>query len=139
MTQKPWGMTLQIDLYGCNKTKIADPVQILAFKNELIPAIGMKAFGEPILEHFAHHAPEAAGYSLVQLIETSDITVHLAENIGQVFMEVFSCKSFEPETVISIARKYFEFTSYDKWFFERGSKKEGDYKIVTPIAHPMAA
>jgi hypothetical protein len=38
-----------------------------------------KAYGAPVLEHFAEHLPEAAGYSLVQLIETSAITGHFCD------------------------------------------------------------
>jgi hypothetical protein len=38
-----------------------------------------KAYGAPVLEHFAEHLPEAAGYSPVQLIETSAITGHFCD------------------------------------------------------------
>lgn len=139
MMQKPWGYQIILDLYGCPKEKTSCPVNIQAFKNELIPAIDMKAFGEPLLEHFAVHSYEAAGYSLAQLIETSAVVCHFGENVGKSFIDLFSCKEFSPETVVSIARKYFEFTSYDKWFFERGAKKKGSYEIVTPIPVYMAA
>ena len=63
----------------------------------------MKAYGEPILEHFAVHDPKAAGYSLVQLIETSAITGHFVDKTGEAFLDIFSCKSFDhPKAVIFI-------------------------------------
>ena len=53
--------------------------RIAAFIEELVPAIGMKAYGEPQIVHFAEHNPEAAGYTLIQLIETSSITAHFVD------------------------------------------------------------
>jgi hypothetical protein len=45
---------------------------IREFCEDLVSSIGMVAYGKPVLKHFATHLPEAAGYSLVQLIETRD-------------------------------------------------------------------
>ena len=90
-----WGQHLILDLSGCPKEKIGDGDNILAWVKALVPAIDMVAYGEPILEHFATHKDETAGYSLVQLIETSNIAAHFAENIGQVYIDIFSCKDFD--------------------------------------------
>lgn len=125
-----WGKILLLDLYGCPKHLIDEPVNILAFKNALIPAIDMKSYGEPKLEHFATHSDDAAGYSLVQLIETSALTAHFAENLGQIYLEIFSCKDFDEDDVIRIAHNFFKFTSYDMKSLYRGGKQEGEYKIV---------
>ena len=62
----------------------------------------MKAYGPPVLEHFAEHIPEAAGYSLVQLIETSAITEHF-----YAYIDIFSCKDFEAEPPVSVVRTAF--------------------------------
>ena len=45
------------------------------FTKILVDGIDMKAYSEPILEHFATHEEKASGFSLVQLIETS-VTGH---------------------------------------------------------------
>ena len=50
----------------------------------------MKAYGDPIIEHFATHSPECAGYSLVQLIETSNICAHFSDLTGDVYLDVYS-------------------------------------------------
>jgi S-adenosylmethionine/arginine decarboxylase-like enzyme len=39
------------------------------------------------------------GYTLVQLIETSNITGHFVEETNDMYLDVFSCKEFKPETV----------------------------------------
>lgn len=67
----------------------------------------MRAFGEPVCEHFATHDPDAAGYSLVQLIETSSITGHFVDRNGDAYIDVFSCKPFDVETARAVVREYF--------------------------------
>ncbi|MGH8471455.1 MAG: S-adenosylmethionine decarboxylase, partial [Gammaproteobacteria bacterium] len=80
---------------------------IRMFCEDLVESIGMVAYGEPILEHFATHLPEAAGYSLVQLIETSAVTGHFCDASGDVYLDVFSCKDFDPEVAIEAVERHF--------------------------------
>jgi S-adenosylmethionine/arginine decarboxylase-like enzyme len=67
----------------------------------------MKAYGAPLLEHFAEHLPEAAGYSLVQLIETSAITRHFCDRSGDAYIDIFSCKDFQAELAVEVIRAAF--------------------------------
>ena len=94
LARAPWGQHLVLDFNGCPKELLADKENILNWSKELVKAIDMVAYGEPIIEHFATHSHEAAGYTLLQMIETSNIAAHFAENIGQVYIDVFSCKAF---------------------------------------------
>ena len=80
----------------------------------------MKAYGEPQLEHFATHSFDAAGYTLLQLIETSNICAHFAENLGQVYIDIFSCKSFDNDDAVSVCRRYFEPEIIERHVLERG-------------------
>ncbi len=50
----------------------------------------MGSYEEPVLEHFATHDLSKAGYSLVQLIETSPITGHFVDKNGDAYLDVFS-------------------------------------------------
>ena len=67
-----WGQHLVLDCSAGDRKAVRDGGMIREFCEDLVSSIGMVAYGEPVLEHFATHLPEAAGYSLVQLIETSD-------------------------------------------------------------------
>jgi S-adenosylmethionine/arginine decarboxylase-like enzyme len=87
---------------------------------DLIDTIKMKAYGEPQLEHFATHSFDAAGYTLLQLIETSNICAHFAENLGQVYIDIFSCKSFDNDAAVAVCRKYFEPEVVELHLLERG-------------------
>ena len=86
--------------------------------------IDMVAYGEPIIEHFATHSHEAAGYTLLQMIETSNIAAHFAENIGQVYIDVFSCKAFDAELALGVCKKYFNPAQANMHNMDRGFHKE---------------
>ena len=119
----PWGQHLVLDFNGCPKELLADKENILDWSKELVKAIDMVAYGEPIIEHFATHSHEAAGYTLLQMIETSNIAAHFAENIGQVYIDVFSCKTFNVEVALGICKNYFKPTQANMHNLQRGFHK----------------
>jgi S-adenosylmethionine/arginine decarboxylase-like enzyme len=103
-----WGYHLILDCRGGDRNAVRDRGTILAWIRSLVERIEMRAYGEPICEHFASHDPEAAGYSLVQLIETSSITGHFVDRNGDAYIDVFSCKPFDIEAARSVVQHYFQ-------------------------------
>jgi S-adenosylmethionine/arginine decarboxylase-like enzyme len=101
-----WGVAASIDIYGCDPDAIRDADLIKRFTAELCDLIEMKRFGETQVVHFGEDE-RVAGFSMVQLIETSLISAHFANQSNAVYLDVFSCKSYDPETVREFARKYF--------------------------------
>ncbi len=101
------GRCLILDCAACDKGAIRSGEAIRKFCGDLVESIGMVAYGKPLVEHFATHVPEAAGYSLVQLIETSAITGHFCDASGDTYVNVFSCKDFDPGVAIAVVRKHF--------------------------------
>jgi S-adenosylmethionine/arginine decarboxylase-like enzyme len=81
---------------------------IKRFTIELVAALGMKAFGAPVLQHLAEHLPEGAGYSLVQLIETSAITGHFCDKSGDAYIDIFSCLDFDVSKAVAIVEQSFK-------------------------------
>lgn len=104
-----WGLASSIDIYNCNPVTIRDADAIRRFVAELCDLIAMKRFGETQVVHFGEDE-RVAGYSMVQLIETSLISGHFANQSNAVYLDVFSCKPYLPETVQDFAEKYFEGT-----------------------------
>jgi len=102
-----WGYHLILDCKSGDLDKIKSGNNITNFVKALVPGIDMVAYGEPIVEHFATHIPEAAGYSLMQLIETSSITGHFVDKNGDCYIDIFSCKEFSIETAKLIVQEYF--------------------------------
>lgn len=102
-----WGKHALVDAGGCNVDDIRSRDNIVAFTKALVNAIDMKAYGEPIVEHFATHDPSKGGWSLCQLIETSLIDGHFVDATGQAFISVHSCKDFDIDVVIDTIKHYF--------------------------------
>jgi S-adenosylmethionine/arginine decarboxylase-like enzyme len=102
-----WGKHVIIDMSAGDRERVRSARHICRFVETLVETIGMKAYGPPVLEHFAEHVPDAAGYSLVQLIETSAITGHFCDRSGDAYIDIFSCKDFEAELAISVVRTTF--------------------------------
>ncbi len=121
-TQKKtfWGYHLILDCQGCDIKAITDPKILETFVRTLVPAIDMKMYGEPILAHFADHNPDAAGYTLLQMIETSSITGHFVDKNGDAYIDIFSCKPFDQETAIQVVRDLFHPTHIHSRFLTRG-------------------
>ena len=102
---KYWGYHLALDCGSCDKTKITDPDNIRAFTKELVKRIDMVAYGEPQVVHFGEG--NKSGYTLVQLIETSNICAHFCDDSGDAYIDVFSCKEYDIETVIATVEEFY--------------------------------
>ena len=107
MNNEFWGYHLILDCAGGEVSRVSNAEVIKEFVKELVPAIDMKAYGDPVVVHFASHSEKAAGYSLVQLIETSAITGHFSDSTGDFYIDIFSCKTFDDLIAQEIVKKYF--------------------------------
>lgn len=101
-----WGIASSIDIYDCNHEKIRDAEYIKRFVKDLCDLIEMKRFGETQVVHFGEDE-KVAGFSMVQLIETSLISAHFANLTNTTYLDVFSCKPYDPEVVKNFAQGYF--------------------------------
>jgi S-adenosylmethionine decarboxylase len=108
-TYAPWGMLAAIDLHGSDRACLADPGTIRRFVPEVIHAIGMRAHGPLMIERFGD--ADLEGWSALQFIETSSITIHADEVCGRCFVDVFSCKPFDADLAAAIAVEHFGGTS----------------------------
>jgi S-adenosylmethionine/arginine decarboxylase-like enzyme len=99
-----WGYHLMLDCSGC--TKIDSKENIYNFVKDLVKRIDMTAHGEPIIEYLLPGDPKQ-GYSMVQLITTSNLSGHFMELDGTAYFDIFSCKEFEIDTVKKVVNEYF--------------------------------
>lgn len=101
-----WGYHLMLDCSGCNDN-IKDKTAIYNFIKELVVEIDMEAHGEPIIEYLLPGDPKE-GYSLMQLITTSNICAHFINGDGTAYFDIFSCKDFNLEIPQKVISKYFD-------------------------------
>lgn len=102
-----WGMAGSVDIYGCNPETIRSAEKIKQFVKELCDLIEMKRFGETMVVHFGEEE-RVAGFSMVQLIETSLISAHFANLTDAVYLDVFSCKPYDIKLVEEFSMRFFE-------------------------------
>src|SRR5215212_9074587 len=128
--KRMWGRHLVLDCSSCDREAVRDAEAIRGFCADLVSSIGMVAYGQPVLEHFATHLPEAAGYSLVQLIETSAVTGHFCDASGDAYLDIFSCKDFDTEVTIGVIERHLRPESIRKVELSRDASlargQEGD-------------
>lgn len=114
----PWGYHLILDCFDADKELIKSKTNVEAFAKTLVRRIDMKAYGEPQVIHFGEGDKE--GFTLVQLIETSNICAHFSNDTGNIYLDVFSCKEYDPVVVIEVVNQFFAPKRIRERFVERG-------------------
>lgn len=109
--RNPWGMSTCVDLYGCNPKTIRSARKVKQFVHELCDLIKMRRFGKTVVINFGDD-PRITGFSMTQLIETSLISGHFANQSNAVYLDVFSCQVYPPYKIAEFAKKFFEAESY---------------------------
>ncbi|MFA6017095.1 MAG: S-adenosylmethionine decarboxylase [Patescibacteria group bacterium] len=105
--QAPWGMSMNVDLYNCNPKTIRDAKKIKEFVDTLCDLIDMKRFGKTTVVNFGEDE-RVAGFSMTQLIETSLISGHFANQTNAVYLDIFSCKEYPPQLTAAFCKTFFE-------------------------------
>ena len=118
-TSKSWGILTSIDLFNCNPETLRDADKIKEYIIELCNLIDMKRFGEPVIVRFGAD-PLVQGYSAVQLIETSCISGHFAEESDSVYIDIFSCKFYDQNNAIEFTKKFFDAKTVESNIVLRG-------------------
>ena len=121
MNAKRWGFHLALDVSRCKSNTIRCPVNIANFTRHLVKEIDMKAYGEPQIVMFGEGNKK--GYTLVQLIETSNITAHFCEETDDAYFDIFSCKPYDVNTAIKVVEKYFTPLYVKRHYIERQAKE----------------
>lgn len=116
-----WGYHAMFDCAACDKEAVKSRDNIYNFIKELVPAIKMVAYGEPLIEHFAQEDPTKAGFSFCQMIETSNVSGHLVDENGDVYIDIFSCKTVDVKVAEDLINKYFRPTKVRLNFITRSA------------------
>ena len=106
VTADVWGILSSIDVYNCNPATIRSADEIKRFVVKVCDIIDMKRYGDTLVVHFGEEE-RVAGFSMVQLIETSLISGHFANFTNAAYLDIFSCKGYDPEKVRAFAQEFF--------------------------------
>jgi S-adenosylmethionine/arginine decarboxylase-like enzyme len=100
-----WGMSTSVDLEDCDPEAIRSRERIRRYVVELCVLIGMRPYGECQIVHFGEGRVE--GFSMLQLIETSLISGHFANATNRAYLDIFSCKAYDPSLIEAFSRNFF--------------------------------
>lgn len=114
-----WGYHLILDCGHCNTLKMSDYKNVNAWIRQLVKDIDMQPIGDPRIEYTAADFPDKAGFTVVQIIVTSSIVAHFVDGLGQIYLDVFSCKEFDPTVVEQSMKDYFDCNKSRKYFLTR--------------------
>jgi S-adenosylmethionine/arginine decarboxylase-like enzyme len=66
----------------------------------------MRTFGECLVVHFGDD-PKVSGFSMTQLIETSLVSGHFANNTNAAYLDIFSCKWYDVDKMVQFSKNFF--------------------------------
>jgi len=112
-----WGRSASVDLHECDSSLLKSPEAIRTFVKQLTAILKMKRVGPTSIKRFGHG--NLRGYSMVQFIETSTIIAHFDEFGQRAFLDIFSCKKYNPQKVALFCKKYFQAKNYSLYVEER--------------------
>lgn len=102
-----WGLSTSIDIIDCNLDKIKDEDYVQKYIYELCDLLEMSLYHDSIIANFGIDE-KINGISFMQLIETSSITGHFANFTKRAYIDIFSCKIYDPYAATEFTRKFFE-------------------------------
>lgn len=110
---KYYGKELILDIHDCN-VSLFTRKSFKVFLKELCDIIDMEREdlhfwdyeGQP--EEYEVAAEHLKGISLVQFITTSNITIHSLNILKKLFLNIFSCRTFDADVAAKFAELYFE-------------------------------
>ncbi len=122
--EKPYGFELIIDLHGCDVSKF-NRTSLDKKKKKLCKAINMVRceryfwddVGVPAEEK--QTLPHTKGTSAVQFILTSNIVIHTLDELGAVYVNIFSCKPFDKKIAEQLTKEWFGAKKCKTHFIER--------------------
>ena len=119
-----YGYELILDLHGCD-AELFNREHIDKFFTDLCTLIEMEKcevhfwddVGVPVEEQQTR--THAKGTSAVCFILTSTIVIHTLDLLGVVYVNIFSCKSFDPDAAGEFTSRCFDAASCNNTFIER--------------------
>ena len=123
-TMEKYGIELILDLHGCDSSTFTRE-SIGRYFERLCELIDMKRealyfwddIGVP--EEERQTLPHTQGTSAVQFILTSSIIIHTLDQLGAVYVNIFSCKEFDPKLAEHFTVKWFGAGDCSAKFIER--------------------
>ena len=90
-----FGQHLMLDISSCNKETLSDYNLVFKLLHELPQLLDMHALIQPYVFPYSGLIPQDKGVTGILIIAESHATIHTFSEKDYVFIDVFSCKSFD--------------------------------------------
>ena len=124
MNSNIYGYELILDLHGCDSSTF-NRKSLRQYFKKLCDAIDMKRCKLCFWDDVGVPAEEmqtslhTKGTSAVQFILTSNITIHTLDLLNAVYVNIFSCKTFDEKLAETITKEWFGASECRSHFIER--------------------
>jgi hypothetical protein len=134
----PWGRELIIDANKCEGS-ITNLDTIKDFITDLCRVGGMQKKGEMHVEVFEdneyNRERDLVGYSVVQIVSLSNITLHINFISKTVYLNWFTCGELETDKVVNLFQYYFRPEMIKKIRLDRDAVEY--YLPFIPLLNPF--
>lgn len=119
-----YGVELILDLHGCDASKFTRK-SIQQYFEQLCDLIDMQReelfFWDDVNvpEEERQTSPHTQGTSAVQFILTSSIVIHALDQLEAVYINIFSCKAYDPKVAENFSVEWFSARDHSARFFNR--------------------
>ena len=120
----PYGHELILDLHGCdastfNRESIEEFFALLCDKIEMVACELYFWDDVGVSPEEQQTAPHTKGTSAVQFILTSTIVIHTLDLLETAYLNIFSCKGFDPDVATMFAVEWFRAKDHRSHQIER--------------------
>lgn len=96
-----------IDAFNCPQAHLGDEAFLIKLEKEIASLLEMNILKGPVA---AAGIAENPGLSVFSIIDFSHISIHTFTESNQFYLDIFSCKPFNYEKLISYVKKVFSLT-----------------------------
>lgn len=123
--RKPFGIHFILDADQC-EGDLKNKKHIQSFIDTLVDKLDMKKKGETVFEYFEdndyNRERDIVGWSVVQIISLSNITIHINEISRTIYLDVFTCGDLDDSKVNLLVSDFFKPTKIKKQIIYRDAR-----------------
>jgi S-adenosylmethionine decarboxylase len=124
-----------IDGFGGDANKLADVELIRSLLDRYPAEIGMTKISTPHVIRYVGSKPEDWGVSGFVLIAESHISIHTFVERRYLWVDIFSCKTFDARQAIDDLRQVFSLSEVKTQLLQRGLEYPHDVTDSIPLMH----
>ena len=119
---KAFGFHLMLDCYRCSSEKLNSIDACYEFLDKLVEKIGAEKQTQPYLFRTPEHFKGKEGLSGWVPIVESGISIHTLTGSRFISLDVYSCRQFDNEKIITFTKQFFSPEEIEVNFVLRGKK-----------------